>query len=202
MQPSDSHFVELRGKRYVLYSGLLALAFERRIEGIEELIVQIPSDANGQTAVVKATVRGEGGKSFDGIGDANPKNVGKNIAPHILRMASTRAKARALRDFCNVGVTALEELSDGEESPRTSPQRIETPITEATPIRLSTSRQRRSRDDELTPGGVPIWKANELIELMAKAGHKKEEVAPYVWKASPEAFEKKWNEYHGKESKG
>lgn len=199
MQPSDSHFVELRGKRYVLYSGLLALAFERNIEGIEEEILQIPSDTNGQTAVVKATVRGEGGKSFDGIGDANPKNVGKNIAPHILRMASTRAKARALRDFCNVGTTALEELSDGEESNSGSQSRSHS-MEGASPTPISQGRQTRSRDDELTPGGVPIGKANELIELMAKAGHKKEEVAPYIWKASPEAFERKWREYQGREA--
>jgi hypothetical protein len=71
-------------------------------------------------AVVKATVEmeaSEGNRTFSGIGDASPENVGRNIVPHIIRMAETRAKARALRDAVNVGATALEELSDGDDAP-------------------------------------------------------------------------------------
>ena len=68
-------------------------------------------------AVVKATVEMEDGRNFSGIGDASPENVGRNIVPHIIRMAETRAKARALRDAVNVGATALEELSDGDDAP-------------------------------------------------------------------------------------
>jgi hypothetical protein len=69
---------------------------------------------------VKATVEmeaSEGSRTFSGIGDASPENVGRNIVPHIIRMAETRAKARALRDAVNVGATALEELSDGDDAP-------------------------------------------------------------------------------------
>ena len=79
--------------------------------------MQVPTEANGNVAVVKATVEMEEGRTFSGIGDASPGNVGRGIVPHIIRMAETRAKARALRDAVNVGATALEELSDGDEAP-------------------------------------------------------------------------------------
>lgn len=48
---------------------------------------------------------------FDGIGDANPENVNSFIVPHLIRMAETRAKARALRDAVNIGVVWFEELA-------------------------------------------------------------------------------------------
>ncbi|MGH3146116.1 MAG: hypothetical protein ACRDTR_09990, partial [Rubrobacter sp.] len=65
----------------------------------------------------------EDGRRFSGIGDASPENVGRNIAPHVIRMAETRAKARALRDAVNVGATALEELSEGDDAPPAVPSR-------------------------------------------------------------------------------
>ena len=105
-----------QGKQYVLFAGLLDEAHNRGLRGIDTELVQVPTAENGNVAVVKATVEMEDGRTFSGIGDASPENVGRNIAPHIIRMAETRAKARALRDAVNVGATALEELSDGDES--------------------------------------------------------------------------------------
>jgi hypothetical protein len=64
--------------------------------------------------VVQAEV--ETGKGvFAGIGDAAPSNVNRMIVPHLIRMAETRAKARALRDAVNIGVTAVEELGDFDD---------------------------------------------------------------------------------------
>ncbi len=63
----------------------------------------------------------EGGAYFSGIGDANPENVGKHIVKHLIRMAETRAKARALRDAINIGVTAYEELDAAEPSASNHP---------------------------------------------------------------------------------
>jgi predicted amidohydrolase YtcJ len=112
----EEYMIERQGKRFVLYAGLLEEAHSRGLRSIETDLLQIPDHENGEVAIVRAVVRTEDGK-FTGIGDANPENVNRTIAPHVIRMAETRAKARALRDAINVGVTAFEELGgeDGEE---------------------------------------------------------------------------------------
>ena len=118
----EEYMIERQGKRFVLYAGLLEEAHSRGLRSIETELLQIPSQENGEVAIVRAVVRTEEGK-YTGIGDASPENVNRAIAPHLIRMAETRAKARALRDAINVGVTAFEELG-GEEpaeaAPRTS----------------------------------------------------------------------------------
>ncbi len=123
-----------QGKQYVLFAGLLDEAHSRGLRGIDTDLIQVPDESNGNVAVVKATVEMEDGRTFSGIGDASPANVGRNIVPHVIRMAETRAKARALRDAVNVGSTALEELSDGDDAPPSnSEQRRPTPIREQAP---------------------------------------------------------------------
>lgn len=117
---NKDHFVQLSGKSFVLYKGLLALSHERGIKSIAEEIIQVPSPENDEMAVVKAVITDADGNTWSGIGDANPGNVNRNIAKHVLRMASTRAKARAMRDMCNIGETALEELG-GDDSPAPAP---------------------------------------------------------------------------------
>jgi hypothetical protein len=110
----EEYMIERQGKRFVLYAGLLEEAHSRGLRSIETELLQVPAAENGDVAIVRAVVRMEEGK-FAGIGDASPQNVGRMIAPHLIRMAETRAKARALRDAINVGVTAFEELG-GEET--------------------------------------------------------------------------------------
>lgn len=109
-----------QGKQYVLFQGLLDEAHTQGLRGIDTELLQVPDSENGNVAIVKAVCEMEDGRKFSGIGDASPDNVGRNIAPHVIRMAETRAKARALRDAVNVGATALEELSEGDDAPPTS----------------------------------------------------------------------------------
>lgn len=111
--------IDRQGKTFVLYAGLLDAAHDAGLAGIMTNVLQIPDATNGHMAIVKATVTLRAGdqlRTFDGIGDASPDNVSRMILPHMLRMAETRAKARALRDAVNVGVTALEELSEADQA--------------------------------------------------------------------------------------
>jgi hypothetical protein len=117
----DEFLITRQGKQYVLFAGLLDEAHSRGLRGINTELVQVPDETNGSVAIVKATAEMDDGRRFSGIGDASPENVGRNIVPHLIRMAETRAKARALRDAVNVGATALEELSDGDDAPPASP---------------------------------------------------------------------------------
>ncbi len=113
--------VERNGKSFVLYAGLLDEAHNQGLQAISTTLIQIPSAENGHVAICQATVHTEKG-TFSGLGDAAPENVAKPMATCLIRMAETRAKARALRDAVNVGVVALEELGDEEadvvETPR------------------------------------------------------------------------------------
>lgn len=108
-------FIITRGEsQFVLYAGLLDEAHRQGLKSITTHLLQIPNESNGMVAICRAVVEMEKG-TFSGIGDASPQNVNRAMVHHIIRMAETRAKARALRDAVNVGVAALEELGDLEE---------------------------------------------------------------------------------------
>jgi hypothetical protein len=109
------HIVEHQGRSFVLYAGLIDEATEKGLKSIRTELLQSPLPENGETTICQATVEMGDGRVFQGIGDANPTNVGRQIAPHAIRMAETRSKARALRDALNIGAVALEELGDLDE---------------------------------------------------------------------------------------
>jgi len=98
-------------KEVATYAGILALAHDEGLRSIITKLIQVPTKENGTVAIVTAVVRTNRGV-FTAIGDANPGNVNRRIAAHIIRMAETRAKARALRDAVNIGTVALEELGE------------------------------------------------------------------------------------------
>lgn len=103
---------KIEGKEFVKYPGLLDLAHQHGLSSIEVDIVQMPTNDNGNFAVCRATVMSKIGETYTDIGDANPNNCSSKVSKHLLRMASTRDIARALRSYTNVGMTALEELAD------------------------------------------------------------------------------------------
>jgi len=130
----DERFItEIEGREFVKYPGLLDLGHQKGILKIAVETIQIPSKENDNFAICKALVVSKTGEEFSDIGDANPANCSSRVAKHLLRMASTRSIARALRSFTNIGMTCLEELSDfnevtGNKTPktRTEPKRRST----------------------------------------------------------------------------
>jgi hypothetical protein len=111
---TSSFVIKLQGKDYILFEGLLNLAHQEGLKRINTQLVQLPTADNGQIAVVHAEIETEKGL-FTGIGDASPSSVSRGLVPHIIRMAETRAIARALRFAVNIGMTTVEELGDLEE---------------------------------------------------------------------------------------
>lgn len=106
---TDSQGQVVETTEIVTYAGLLNRAHQEGLKSIRTRLVQTPTRGNGMTAISLAEVVTDKGV-FRDYGDANPYNVDARIAPHIIRMSITRAKARALRDAINVGVVSLEEL--------------------------------------------------------------------------------------------
>ena len=106
--------VNIKGKQHPTYAGVLKLAHEEGLKGIRTELLQAPLESNNYMAIIHARVTTEKGV-FDGIGDATPKNVNSMIAPHIVRMAETRAKGRALRDALNIAEALAEELGEVSE---------------------------------------------------------------------------------------
>lgn len=182
--------IEHRGKKYVLYAGLLDEAHSRGLNMIDTGVIQVPHDGNGNVAIVRAKVRMDGDVqgAFTGIGDASPENVGKNIVPHLIRMAETRAKARALRDAINVGVTAFEEMS-GEDAPTETPYMPQAEMGKPYPIKSATREmetlQSLIRDAWGVAGVQKFYHTHGPIEEMSR-----EEVEHHT-KAVKEALHKR-----------
>ena len=111
----DRFIMSIQGRDFVKYDGLLDLAHQNGLMKLEVEILQYPNKDNDNAAICRAIATSNNGEIFTDIGDAYPGNVNRMIAPHILRMASTRAKARALRDFVNIGLCCVEELGDMDD---------------------------------------------------------------------------------------
>jgi hypothetical protein len=146
MQRRDNFLVKIKIKdergnivdetEAISFKGLLALAHDDGLKSVKTTVVQLPTEENGKTAVITAEVTTAKG-TFTGTGDASPANVNRRIAPHVLRMAETRAIARAFRLAVNIGVVAIEELGDdvsivgtveeGERSSRSAPRTFRRP---------------------------------------------------------------------------
>jgi hypothetical protein len=98
--------VELHGKQFVTFSGLLTLAHERGLASLKADFITVTTEL----ALAHAVATFADGRTFEESADATPANVNSKIRPHFPRMALTRSKARCLRDALNIPLVCLEEL--------------------------------------------------------------------------------------------
>lgn len=118
---NNKYIVNVQGKDFVTFPGLLAIAHEKGLIGINTDLVN--NDLTNP--VIKATVSMRDASNpeivrvFTGYGDASVNNVAKKVAGALIRMAETRSVARALRFATNIDMTAIEEL-DVDESIQTN----------------------------------------------------------------------------------
>jgi hypothetical protein len=105
----DPRFIAfLHGRPFVKYAGLLAKAHEAGLVKLEARI-EFHSDS---LVLASCTATFSDGRVCTEWADATPENVGMQVRPHWIRMALTRAKARALRDALNIGMCAVEEMNE------------------------------------------------------------------------------------------
>jgi len=163
----------------IAYAELLKLAHDEGLKSIATELVLQPSEENGRLAIVKAAVETERGH-FEGLGDADPGSVDDFLAPHLIRVAETRAKARALRDAVNCGVVSSEEL-DGVSLDRSSRPGPGAPAPQSSrPARNGTTPTRPRGNGSVRSNGSgspePMTEGQRryLFRLMSGQGYQKE----------------------------
>jgi hypothetical protein len=117
----SSHTDESRG-------GLRSVEIIKDFEGKPILIFHVHPDGT-ETFITAARITYNDGTIWEDWGDADAKSVrNRSIQPHLLRMAFTRAKGRAMRDALNKGKPIDEELgpdgadaSNNDERPASKP---------------------------------------------------------------------------------
>jgi len=124
---NEEHIISIDGRPYVKYAGLLEAAHRSGLRDLQVKLIQSPTKDNGYTAVCEATAvikTRNREKVYIEIGDANPASIGDpRLSVHAIRIAATRAKARALRDALRISICSVEELALGGPQPEVSKAR-------------------------------------------------------------------------------
>lgn len=101
--------VNIQGKEFITYNGLLAYAQENgEIEKKEVLRLDVSDDQKLALAHVRVTMKD--GRFFEDIGSCTPQNS-KSVTTYAPEMAVTRGYARAIRTGLNVDYCSKEEIS-------------------------------------------------------------------------------------------
>lgn len=141
----QAHTVQIQGKKFITSTGLLLLAHSYGIKSIETELLHLPQDDNG-VVVVRAKVVDKDGNVWSALGDASNQNTNKAIAVHKVRMAETRAVARALRRMLGIDMVSYEELVDGGADEHVS----STPVAEQVISRKQSTQKQVSTQTQQT----------------------------------------------------
>lgn len=148
------YLANIRGKMFVTYAGALDAATNNGLRSLVTRVIQLPSAENGYYAAVEATATFEDGRVFVDIGDCSPQSTTPQIAPAALRLASTRAKGRVLRDAINHGEALAEEIPEGSPAPTDPTER-----PHENPSKVFRDQHCAECGVELTPGQVKVSQA-------------------------------------------
>jgi len=177
MSIGEEHYVNLRGERYIRYSGLLEIAHQIGLRSIETELIQVPSEENGNVAIFKARTELESGQVFVSHGDASPQNVGRAIVPHVIRQAETRSKARSLKDATNVGAPIHGDVSEEEEH-NPYPKAVPDPGSQAQGSPPNADMRGAAKQARANPGGSRARKSQiDLLKTLAEELRGEEGVA-------------------------
>ena len=141
--PEGVKCANIRGKPHPLFGSILEYATEKmHLRSLEVELKQAPSPENGHVAICIATAvfapPDQEARVFTEIGDAGPNNCSAMMLASSIRLAATRAKARALKDGCMITTPSAEEMegiewadletaqgNQAQQSHRASPRQAE-----------------------------------------------------------------------------
>jgi len=109
----DHFLVDIHGQKFIKYEGLLYLGKLKGLVKLTSEIIKYPQDGSPD-CVCMATLTGKNGEYFQDIGDANFSNVNAKVARHYIRVSSTRAKSRCLRDYLGeeIQYVCIDEIDE------------------------------------------------------------------------------------------
>ena len=115
-ETKSSNVIDIKGKDFVTYAGLLKKAHEKGLQSIEIIESWVSEDMKkAWCKVIAKFIKDKKEMFFDGFGSSTPENTGEMTQSHPVEMAHTRAKGRALRDYLNIGTAMIEELKEEEK---------------------------------------------------------------------------------------
>ncbi len=164
----DKKFIKnLQGRDFVLFEGLLDEAHKQGLTGIDSLMVSGTEEATVIFQAIVTLKNKDGERKFTAHGDANDTNVSTAVKAHKIRMAETRAIARALRFATNIGMCSVEELGDSKKDKLQTTKPITTLI-------CSNEKCQKPIDKKVSDYSIKYW-GKQLCLVCQKVQMKKEE---------------------------